>query len=396
MVGTSYSTPLVGLDAVVLDTETGLDARTARVVQIGAVRMHGPELLSHERFERLVNPGVPIPHETIAVHGIAEADVAHAAPFSAVLPEFEEFLGASIVIGHTIAYDMDVLRREYEVAGEVWRHPRALDVRILAKLAAPTLAPQPGPPLRLAEDRDRCPAYGDRRRGGDRPRLLAALLPLLRQRNIRTLAEAEAPRVCSPSRRHARRAVSSASPPAPPPRRAPARAHRQLSLSPPPARGDERAARVPGCRREPVDCAAYPDGPRRQLRFRAQCGRGDRHPHRARRARARHARRQGARPSGAGREHAGAVGIEDAFVYRAAAWTGSASAISPSATRRTRSLARSPVATCCASAPPPRSCSATRSTARRTRRCSAPHGPSFRTWRKACSRRASTRAPSRR
>jgi DNA polymerase-3 subunit epsilon/CBS domain-containing protein len=58
MVGTSYSTPLVGLDAVVLDTETtGLDARTARVVQIGVVRMHGPKLLSHERLSALVNLG---------------------------------------------------------------------------------------------------------------------------------------------------------------------------------------------------------------------------------------------------------------------------------------------------------------------------------------------------
>ena len=36
------STPLLALDGVVLDTETtGLDARTARLVQIGAIRLGG-------------------------------------------------------------------------------------------------------------------------------------------------------------------------------------------------------------------------------------------------------------------------------------------------------------------------------------------------------------------
>ena len=193
MPGTSYSTPLVGLDAVVLDTETtGLDARTARIVQIGAVRMHGPKILPEQKFERFVNPGVPIPAATIAVHGIADGDVSHAPPFAAVLPELEKFIGSSIVIGHTIAYDMGVLRREYEVAGKVWRPPRALDVRILAKLAAPTLAHHSLDRLCdwLGIEMDaRHTALGDAEATG---RVFAALLPLLRQRNIRTLAEAEA------------------------------------------------------------------------------------------------------------------------------------------------------------------------------------------------------------
>ena len=193
MPGTSYSTPLIGLDAVVLDTETtGLDARNARVVQIGAIRMHGPKILSDDRFERVVNPGVPIPPETIAVHGIADEDVKHAPVFAVVLSELEAFLGGSIVIGHTIAYDMNVLRRECELAGKVWRPRRALDIRILAKLAAPTLADHSLDRLcdwLGIENGARHTALGDAEATG---RVFAALLPLLRQRNIRTLAEAEA------------------------------------------------------------------------------------------------------------------------------------------------------------------------------------------------------------
>ena len=49
------STPLLALDSVVLDTETtGLDARTARLVQIGAVRLAGGDIDKAERFEQLV------------------------------------------------------------------------------------------------------------------------------------------------------------------------------------------------------------------------------------------------------------------------------------------------------------------------------------------------------
>jgi DNA polymerase III epsilon subunit-like protein len=47
---TSHSTPLIALDAVALDTETtGLDARIARLVQIGGVKIRQGALNSEER-----------------------------------------------------------------------------------------------------------------------------------------------------------------------------------------------------------------------------------------------------------------------------------------------------------------------------------------------------------
>ena len=54
----TFSTPLIALDAVVLDTETtGLDTRKARLVQIGAVRLKRGNLDAAQRFESLINPG---------------------------------------------------------------------------------------------------------------------------------------------------------------------------------------------------------------------------------------------------------------------------------------------------------------------------------------------------
>ena len=67
----SHSTPLLALEAVVLDTETtGLDARNARIVQIAALRLAGGGLQMQERFESLVRPGAPIPKTATGIHGI--------------------------------------------------------------------------------------------------------------------------------------------------------------------------------------------------------------------------------------------------------------------------------------------------------------------------------------
>lgn len=192
MSSSSYATPLVALSGVVLDLETtSLDARDARVVQIGAVRIANGRILETE-LDRLVNPGAPIPAETVAIHGITNADVESAPRFPELLPEIEALIGDAIVIGHTIGYDLDVLRREFELASRPWRQPRSLCVRALARLAAPTLAHHS---IELLCQWLDVPMVGRHTALGDAEttaRLFRALVPHLRERNIRTLAEAEA------------------------------------------------------------------------------------------------------------------------------------------------------------------------------------------------------------
>jgi CBS domain-containing protein len=189
----SHSTPLLALDAIALDTETtGLDARTARIVQIAAIRLNQDSLHADERFESLVNPATPIPPSAVSVHGITDEDVAAAPPFKQIAPELEAFAGRSIVVGHAVHYDLAVLEREYTLAGLRWPGFRGLDVRALARLAAPSLADHSlericewlGIPIR-----GRHSAPGDAEAAG---KAFLALVPLLRAKNIRTLAEAEA------------------------------------------------------------------------------------------------------------------------------------------------------------------------------------------------------------
>ena len=97
------TTPLIALDAVVLDTETtGLDPRKARIVEIAAVRLVGGRLDTSSPFRRLVQPGEPIPAAATRIHSIDEATVAGAATFAGVWPQFSAYIGTEILIGHTI------------------------------------------------------------------------------------------------------------------------------------------------------------------------------------------------------------------------------------------------------------------------------------------------------
>ena len=63
------SLPVESLEYVVVDTETtGLNVKRDEIVQIGAVRIVDGKLLEGDLFERLVNPGRPIPKDSIRFH----------------------------------------------------------------------------------------------------------------------------------------------------------------------------------------------------------------------------------------------------------------------------------------------------------------------------------------
>lgn len=199
------ATPLLALDAVGLDLETtSVDAAVARIVQIGAVRIASGRLARDDCFEALVNPGIPVPPVSTGIHGLRDEDLKDAPPFAAVGADLEAFIGEAVLIGHAVGYDLTVLRNEYAEAGRPWSPPRALCVRMLARVVAPTLADYTLDHL--------CSWLGitvEHRHTGMGDAVMAAevftrLIDPLRARNIRTLAEAEAAcaRLGEEERRH--------------------------------------------------------------------------------------------------------------------------------------------------------------------------------------------------
>ena len=102
---------LTDLTCVVFDTETtGLDLASDRIVQIAGLRITRGRLTG-EWFETLVNPGMKIPPESTAIHGVTDAMVSDAPDMTAALTAFHHFAEDAVLVAHNAPFDMGILRR---------------------------------------------------------------------------------------------------------------------------------------------------------------------------------------------------------------------------------------------------------------------------------------------
>ncbi len=115
--------------AVDLET-TGLDSDRDAILEIGAVKFRGDQVLG--TFSSLVNPGRKIPYKIVELTGITQKEADAAPPLSSQLPRLAQFVGGLPVIGHNVAFDLGFLQRH-----QVLRNNPALDTWELAKLLVP-------------------------------------------------------------------------------------------------------------------------------------------------------------------------------------------------------------------------------------------------------------------
>ena len=99
--------PVAEFDYVVFDTElTGLNRRHDFIISIGAVKIRNLKILPGETFHTYVHPPHNNPTDSTLIHRITPQQLEQAPHISQVLPEFLQFCGPSLLVGHYV--DMDV------------------------------------------------------------------------------------------------------------------------------------------------------------------------------------------------------------------------------------------------------------------------------------------------
>jgi DNA polymerase III subunit epsilon len=130
-------------EMVFFDLETtGLNVIRDRIVQIALVKIHKNGTDSSE-FTTLINPGIPISEESMAVHGITPADLRNKPTFQQVADKIWDFIGNADLAGYNSnRFDVPMLMEEFARVGMEFdiSKRRLIDVqRIFYKMEPRTL-----------------------------------------------------------------------------------------------------------------------------------------------------------------------------------------------------------------------------------------------------------------
>jgi len=98
---------------VVFDTElTGLKLKKDSVVSIGAVKMDGSRINLGDFFYRVVEPKTELTGKSVLIHGITPSEASESPRIDVLLPEFLDFCGDSILVGHVVSIDLDFINKD--------------------------------------------------------------------------------------------------------------------------------------------------------------------------------------------------------------------------------------------------------------------------------------------
>ena len=96
---------------------TGVNVSTDRIVEISIVRVSPPDEKVEVKTFR-VNPGMPIPDQSSAIHGIYDKDVADKPPFAEIAQQVAHFMKDCDLGGfNSIRFDIPLLIEEFFRAG---------------------------------------------------------------------------------------------------------------------------------------------------------------------------------------------------------------------------------------------------------------------------------------
>ncbi|MEY3238848.1 MAG: hypothetical protein RIR11_286 [Bacteroidota bacterium] len=130
-------------ELVFFDLETtGLNVIRDRIVQIALVKIHKDGIQTSE-LTSLINPGIPISEESMAIHGITPADLRNKPTFQQMAQKIWDFIGNADLAGYNSnRFDVPMLMEEFARVGMEFdiAKRRLIDVqRIFYKMEPRTL-----------------------------------------------------------------------------------------------------------------------------------------------------------------------------------------------------------------------------------------------------------------
>jgi len=128
----NQSLPLSEYTFVVCDTElTGLNKKRDEIISIGAVKIINLRLELSETFHQYIRPRNLIHSDSTLVHRITPEQLRLMPPIDEILPEFIQFCGNGLLVGHYIGLDMAFLNRAaLEALGGTFSNPSVDTMRL--------------------------------------------------------------------------------------------------------------------------------------------------------------------------------------------------------------------------------------------------------------------------
>ncbi len=97
-------------DYTCVDIETtGISPQHAQIIEIGALKVRDGEVV--DTFSQLIDPGVRVPEEITELTGITTKMVEGEPSIAIVLPEFIDFAGDDVLLGHNVRFDYSFLKQ---------------------------------------------------------------------------------------------------------------------------------------------------------------------------------------------------------------------------------------------------------------------------------------------
>lgn len=112
----------------IIDVETtGLDTAKDRIITLAILTINPDGETVPKDY--IFDPGIPIPKESTAIHGIADEDVKSCPPFSVAAPEiFQHLSGADLAGYNLINFDIPIIWEELYRCGFDWDLSKSLVV----------------------------------------------------------------------------------------------------------------------------------------------------------------------------------------------------------------------------------------------------------------------------